>query len=101
MSGLKAFFLSRWRGEVPLAITFWRDMIFIGTALNILSALFAITLHAAGAPTTVVLSIFFAPLPWNLFLYLAVWQSANRATPFDALTARTGGVAWLIAVTII
>jgi hypothetical protein len=84
-----------------LAITFWRDMMFAGTALNILSGLFAITLLAADTPTAVVLSIFFAPFPWNLFLYLAVWKSASQATPFDALIARTVAAVWLIAVTII
>jgi hypothetical protein len=75
-------------------------MIFIGTALNILSA---VRHHAScgwrshhGRA-----EYLFAPLPWKLLLYLAVWQSANRATPFDALTTRTGGAAWLIAVTII
>lgn len=100
-SRISGFFQSRWRGEAPLAITFWRDMLFVGTALNIPVGLIAILLDTAGAPVGVVLTVFFALLPWNLFLFIAVWRCASNATPISALVAKTGAALWLTAVSII
>ena len=101
LSRICGFFQSRWRGDAPLAITFWRDMLFVGTALNVPVGLIAILLDTAGAPTGVVLTVFFALLPWNLFLFLAVWRCASRATPVSGLIAKTGAALWLTAVSII
>jgi hypothetical protein len=101
LSRVIAFFRSRWRGEAPLAITFWRDMLLVGTTLNIPVSLMAILLDAAGAPAGVVLGVFFAMLPWNLFLFLAVWRGASKAAPVSGLVAKTGAALWLTAVSII
>jgi hypothetical protein len=100
-SNLAAFFISRWRGEAPLAIVFWRDMIFASTALNVLLGVLALALYAAEAPIAVVLIVFFALFPWNLFLVLAVWRSANHATSSVALLTRTAAAVWLVGVTMI
>jgi hypothetical protein len=101
LSRVSGFFLSRWRGEAPLAITFWRDMLLVGTTLNIPVSLMAILLDAAGAPAGVVLGVFFVMLPWNLFLFLAVWRGASRTAPVSGLFAKTGAALWLTAVSII
>ena len=100
-SNVAAFFTSRWRGEAPLAIVFWRDMIFVSTALNVLLGVLALALYAADAPTAVVLAVFFALFPWNLFLVLAVWRSAARANSSVAVLTRTAAAAWLVVVTMI
>jgi hypothetical protein len=101
LSRVSNFFRSRWRGEAPLAITFWCDMLLVGTALNVPVSLIAILLDAAGAPAGVVLGVFFALLPWNLFLFLAVWRCASKAAPISGLAAKTGAAVWLTAVSII
>ncbi|MBX2804808.1 MAG: hypothetical protein KTR19_02455 [Hyphomicrobiales bacterium] len=89
------FFRSRWHGETPLMITFWRDMLCGGTAINIPAALLAIILHAANAPAAIALAIFFMLLPWNIFLFLAVWRSSELAEPSTALVTRSVAALWL------
>lgn len=101
LSKLTGFFLSRWRGEAPLAITFWRDMLCIGTALNIPAGLLGIALHVANAPVAIAMSVLFALLPWNVFLFLAVWRSSELVKPFTAYMARSLAALWLGAVMII
>jgi hypothetical protein len=86
----------RWRGEVPLQTLLWRDLMLVGTVVNLLStgaglAVFAITDQIGWA-----VAVHFAPLPWNLFLVACVW----RLPPAGAIT-RPIAVAWLIAVLVI
>lgn len=101
LSKLKSFVVSRWRGQVSFAVVFWRDMIAVGTVLNVLIGLLAFILYAAGAPFIVALIVFFALLPWNFFLFLAVWRSASQLAPSAALLARILAAVWLVAVIVI
>ena len=96
-----SFLRSRWRGEVPLGIVFWRDMIGVGTALNILSAMSAMLLLAAGVGTPVVLLVYFAPVPWNLFLFFAVWRSASNTGGQNASLAKAIAAVWVLLVTVL
>jgi hypothetical protein len=96
-----AYFTSRWRGEVALGKLFWRDMLAIGTLVNLaasLGALFALALDASAA---VWIAIHFLPLPYNLFLCAAVWRCAARASGAWSRPAQAGAVVWLIAATLI
>jgi hypothetical protein len=95
------FLRSRWRGEVPLGVVFWRDMIGVGTALNILSAMIALLLLAAEAGTPIVLLAYFAPVPWNLFLFFSVWRSASNTGGQHASLAKAMAAAWVLLVTMI
>ncbi len=97
----RSFLLSRWRGEAPLGIVFWRDMILVGTALNIAAALAAVLLLAADAPTPLALLVYFAPLPWSIFLFFAVWRCAEKAGGPDAITAKIGAMIWLVVVIVL
>ena len=92
--GIKSFLLSRSRGEVLLATVFWRDMILFGTAINIAAAFTALMLLAAEFSTPVVLSVFFAPMPWNLFLVFSVWRSGKSAPAESATITRVGAALW-------
>jgi hypothetical protein len=93
---MKSFLLSRWRGQAPLETVFWRDMIVIGTAVNIAAACAALALliHGAGTPTA--LAVHFAPAPWNLFLFLSVYRSADNAAGVNVLAAKAGAALWLV-----
>lgn len=78
MASLRSFAADRWRGEAPLETVFWRDMIIVGTLINIFAAALSMALFAAGAPGGIALLVFFAPVPWNLFLFMAVWRAVER-----------------------
>src|SRR5688572_24771888 len=97
---MRQFLLSRWRGEVPLSTVLWRDMILVGTALNLLASLAAVGLLIAGASTIMALMVHFGPVPWNVFLFLIVWRCSAFAGT-EALLARLTAVIWLVAVTVI
>ncbi len=92
----KKFMLSRWHGEAPLATVFWRDMIITGTLINVVATLAMMALLAAKAPIIVALAVFFAPLPWNFFLVIAVWRSAKHVAEPLKLAAQMGSAIWLI-----
>lgn len=93
-SPVKTFVLSRWRGQVPLETVFWRDMLLVGTAINLMAAASAIALLISGMPTPICLLVFFSPFPWNLFLFLSVWRSAENAKAPGALAAKIGAPLW-------
>jgi hypothetical protein len=101
LSGMKSFVLSRWRGDAPLETIFWRDMIIVGTALNIITGLATIALLASGVPAAIALAVHLALLPWNIFLFLAVWRASERIDPSDALATRVMAAVWLLAVIIV
>ncbi|WP_163268863.1 hypothetical protein [Chelativorans alearense] len=95
----KDFVLARWRGEAPLTTVFWRDMLLAGSLVNLIAALGAMALLASKAPLVVALLLFFAPLPMNLFLFIAVWRCGGSSSPLNAFFARLGATIWLIAAT--
>lgn len=91
---VKSFVLSRWRGQVPLETVFWRDMLMVGTAINITAGVSAILLLFYGLPTAICLLIYFLPLPLNVFLFLSVWRSAGNAETSDVLVAKIVAPLW-------
>jgi hypothetical protein len=94
------FFAPRWRGEVPFARLFVTDTLVIGTLVNILATAAAVLLLGAEIPDWLAVTVHFSPLPYNIFLFLAVWRtSEKRAVPF-AWAAQIAAALWLIAVTI-
>lgn len=96
-----AFFTQRWRRRVPLARLFWRDMVAVGTAINIACGLASLLLLALKADFILAMLIFFAPMPYNIFLTACVWRTADLVSDGKASFARTGAALWLIAATLI
>lgn len=72
------FFTRRWQGQVPLARLFWWDMLVVGSLVNLGTSLMALALMALGAPLGVAVAVHFAPLPYNFFLFAALWQLPGR-----------------------
>lgn len=95
------YFRKRWRGELPLARVFWNDMLLVGTIVNATTTLLAVLLVTAGVAKALALATFFAPLPFNVFLVVSVWRSADAATGIAALAAKTVAVLWLLTATIL
>lgn len=90
------FFSRRWRGEVPLRIVFWRDMLVVGTAVNVLATFVALMVASQGAASWTAVAIHFAPLPYNIFLISAV----GRASPRSRL-AVVGSLTWFAVMTVV
>lgn len=81
---------------MPLARVFWYDMVLVGTALNVLMTIVALALAAKRMPSALSAAVFFSTLPYNLFLFSAVWRNAGR-TPY----MRAGAALWLVAATLL
>ena len=90
------FFARRWRREIALPVLLWRDMVGVGTAINLLATFAALMLAAKGFDAWVAAALHFAPLPYNVFLFLAVWRMPRRRWIHSATTT-----CWLLAMTIV
>lgn len=90
------FFSQRWSGLVPWRVLLWRDMLGVGTAINLGATLLALVAAIQGAPTGIVAVLHFAPLPYNFFLFAALWRLPQRPVLAAALAA-----AWFVAVLVI
>lgn len=90
------YFARRWQGQVPSSVLLWRDMIAIGTLINVAMGVAALLLLANGAEIAVAVVVHFLPLPYNLFLVMSFWKSKQR-TGLTSVMA----LLWLAAVTVL
>jgi hypothetical protein len=74
----------------------WRDMLGIGTAVNVLATFVALIAASQGGSGWMAAAIHFAPLPYNFFLFAAV----NRTKPRSGF-AVTLALAWLVVMTVV
>lgn len=95
------FFRTRWRGEVPLDRLFWRDMLIVGTILSIASSALALILLGLKLPLWLVLAVHFLPVPYNIFLTIAVWRAAEKSGGLKAQLMMLGSALWLIATVVV
>ncbi len=100
-AGPFAFFVRRWRRQVPLALIFWRDMIVVGSALNLASAFAGLMALGFKADLLVAMLIYHAPLPYNIFIAAAIWRTADLVDAARASSARFGAAVWLVAATVL
>ena len=93
---LPAAIAARWRGEVPLRVVLWRDMLLAGTAINLLTGVAALMILAAKGEVLWAVLVHFAPLPLNLFLMCAVFRAPQSGT-----RARAMAVGWFAAMLVL
>ena len=98
--GVGSFFRSRWQGEVPIDRLFWRDMLLVGTGISIASSVVALILLGLKMPLGLVLAVHFAPVPYNIFLTIAVWRTAEKSGGAKASLMVLGSALWLIATVV-
>jgi hypothetical protein len=98
---LRKFLQSRWNGDVPFAVILGRDILLHGTAINIVAALLGSFLFVWEAPTALAATVYLLPLPYNMFLYAALWRCTGDPNVPWAKAARVVGLVWLVAVTIV
>jgi hypothetical protein len=91
-----------WVGEVPLAQVFWNYAMIGGSAFNVAATLAAMALLASDAPDVAAIVAFALPIPYNLLMVVAVWQSARAYTGARlwADLARLAIIIWTIATTL-
>lgn len=90
------FIGKRWRGEASLSHLFWRDMLTVGTLINLFTGFIALMIAAQGGELWVAAAVHFATLPYNVFLVLAVWR-----TPQHSKVMAWTSLVWLGAVTVL
>ena len=98
--GAGSFFRSRWLGQVPIDRLFWRDMLLVGTGISIASSVVALILLGLKMPLGLVLAVHFAPVPYNIFLTIAVWRTAEKSGAKASLML-LGSALWLIATVVV
>lgn len=95
------FFARRWRGWASVGTVFWRDMLIIGTGINLVTSFVSLMALGFKTPTWVAMAIFFSPLPYNVFLVIALWRCLEIQPTRYAGTARIAALMWLAIVTVI
>ena len=78
MTGRSSLIGALWRGEKPLWEAFWWYAMVFGTLLNLLTTIIFFFMVSAGAPYWLALAEFALPIPYNIFMVVAVWRSAER-----------------------
>ncbi|MER8564710.1 hypothetical protein NKI32_12155 [Mesorhizobium sp. M0761] len=101
VQSIGSFFGSRWQGAVPVERLFWRDLVLVGTAINITSSVAALILLGLKLPLAVVLAVHFAPVPYNIFLTFAVWRTTEKSSGAKASLMTLGATLWLILVVVV
>ncbi len=92
---------SLWRGELPLATTFWEYTIGWGTLINLACSGAALTLFLNGHILAGVV-VHFIAVPFNALMVIAVYRAAARehSSPL-ANFARAGGVVWFVVMLVV
>ncbi|WP_316979051.1 hypothetical protein [Shumkonia mesophila] len=92
-----------WLGEVPLRVVFWWHAMVVGTLFNVLATLLFVVVQSLGASDAVSLAALLLPVPYNVFIAIAVWRSAGRYTgpPLWAHLARLAVSLWAIGASVI
>lgn len=94
--------LAFWRGELPLAQSFWTWGILGGALINLVATLLAAMLLASEGPAWLAALVFAAPIPWNLALIAGVWRAAARAPPGAGVElARIAILVWGLALCVL
>jgi hypothetical protein len=79
-----------------LAVLLWRDMLGVGTVVNLIATILALTAIIQGAHAGLAVALHFAPMPYNLFLFAAFWRAPDRNFFTTAIAA-----GWLVIVTFV
>ena len=75
---MKSFFTQRRQGLVGWRTLFWRDLLLIGTSLNVLMTGTALALLSQGVAAPWALLAHLLPLPYNLFIVYAIGSAPQR-----------------------
>ncbi len=90
-----------WTGEIPLDRAFGLYAVADGLLLNLVTHLAFFALLLNDANLVLVVLAFASSVPYNIFMVVAVWRSADRyrGPKSWAELARAGTVIWMLALT--
>ena len=93
--GIRGYFRALLSGTEPLHRVIISDMLIGGTLINVVTMAAAFALFGIEAPTWLATVVFFAPVPYNLFLAFVVWKTSAISGGVWAWPARVLSFAWL------
>ncbi|MGI8705098.1 MAG: hypothetical protein ACR2JJ_04795 [Sphingomicrobium sp.] len=88
-------------GEAPLPRVFGRDMLLIGTVVNLVAGGIALVAFSMGLSLWAWLVIHLSPVPYNALLCVSVWRSAARQECHWSELARVGAVIWFAVMLVV
>jgi len=91
-----------WAGDLPLRQAIWEYAVFYGLLINVLTDVLFYALLINDANSVLVVLAFALPIPYNIFVIVAVWRSAGRYPGPERLRdlARLGTVVWIVVLTL-
>jgi hypothetical protein len=92
----RGYFARRWHGDVPALVLLWRDMLAIGSLVNLAVTFVALIVLSQGAPVSAAAAVHFSTAPYNIFLFAAFWRSTHRTAITSAIA-----LSWLALVTLL
>lgn len=92
---LEGYFADRWHARVALRVLLWRDMVAVGTLVNLLTGFVALMLLAQGLNEWAV-AVHFVPIPFNAFLLAAVWRLRQRTSAASIVAGL-----WFVAMLVV
>lgn len=84
---MSRFFSARWNGLTPLGTLLWRDMLVVGTLINIAASFMALAALALDVHAGIAVAIHFVPLPYNVFLLAALLRRPDAGAATTAVAA--------------
>ncbi len=72
------YWSQRWHGIAPWRTLFWRDMVAVGSTINLLTGFAALFLISQGQSIAWALAVHFSPVPYNAFLVRSLWLARER-----------------------
>jgi hypothetical protein len=90
------YFSRRWQGQVPVATLFWRDMLGVGTLINLIATALGLIMIINGIHAGYAVALHFLPLPYNIFLLAALNRTLGRNSVLMAIA-----VGWFVLMTLV
>lgn len=69
-----------WSGDIQLNDVFWKYAIVYGLIVNIISTVLLLLAFMFEWHAALISSIFLLPIPYNIFIAISVWKSADKIT---------------------
>lgn len=91
-----------WSGTANPDVVFCRDMLVVGSALNMTALILVVVSAALHWPWPVTVLLYAAPLPWNAVLLIGVWRSSEKMAPgAQQIVLRAAAMLWFALFTVL
>jgi hypothetical protein len=101
LGGIRSYYRALWSGTEPLHRVIISDLLIGGTLINVVAMALAFALFGLEAPAWLATTVFFAPIPYNVFLVFVVWKTTATSDSIWTWPARALSFAWFAAMLLI